>query len=677
VVPGYEVLGVLGEGGVGVVYKARHLRLNRLVALKMLRAGPHASARMLDRFQTEAEIVARLQHPNIVQVYEVGEHDGLPFLAMEYIGGGNLMACTASRPQPARDTAALVAVLARAMHYAHQRGVVHRDLKPGNVLLEKETDTDAASGSPHGSGDDPFLIRVDPCRPGSSSSPLLPKITDFGLAKDTGGGGGRTHSGDVLGTPNYMAPEQAAGKASEVGPRTDVYALGAILYELLTGRPPFMAETAADTVLQVLRADPVPPTRLRAQMPRDLETICLKCLEKQPAARYATAAELAKDLGLYLEGRPIRARRSPAWERAVKWARRRPAVAGLIFVSALALLALVVAGLREDQRRVQARREVEETMARGQEAYLAGDWAAAYPHFENALARVRSEPGLGDLLPMAQRLRDEAQSRRERDEGARKADATYRAFLRWRDEAYFHSQHILSGVGLELGRSPDEHRQAAARAAREALALVGVALDGDASWSPDRALADPHRRAEVAEGCYTLLVLLANAVAARPPAGRAEWREALRIVERVPAVHAPTAAYHRSRAEFRRRLGHNEEAERTDPASALDWFLLGYADLQRGDIDGAHRAFDTALTLQPNHFWAQFYLAECHLRRREWDAAQAYLRGCAEQRPDFVWAYLRRGWASTEHQAWSAAEADLGKAQELLDRAAVGRVARR
>jgi serine/threonine-protein kinase len=272
-VPGYEVFEELGRGGMGVVYKARQVKAGRTVALKMILAGAHAGAAERSRFQTEAEAVARLSHPNIVQIYEVGEHDGKPFFSLELCPGGSLDKKLGGDPQQPRQAAGLVEVLARAMHAAHQHQVIHRDLKPANVLLAEDG---------------------------------TPKITDFGLAKKLDEAG-RTASGAVLGTASYMAPEQAEGKR-EVGPAADVYALGAILYECLTGRPPFKAASALDTVLQVLADEPVPPAQLNGKVPPDLETICLKCLHKEPQRRYASAEALAADLERYLAGESIQAR---------------------------------------------------------------------------------------------------------------------------------------------------------------------------------------------------------------------------------------------------------------------------------------------------------------------------------------------------------------------------------
>jgi WD40 repeat protein len=311
-VPGYEVLGELGRGGMGVVYKARHLTLKRTVALKMIRGGSHASPQELARFRTEAEAVARLGHPNIVQVFEVGAHDGLPYCALEFVDGGSLEARLKGGPLRPDEAARLVGLLARAMHLAHSRNIVHRDLKPANVLLT----TDGA-----------------------------PKVTDFGLARQLDADGQHTVSGAVMGTPSYMAPEQASGRAHEAGPPADVYALGAILYACLTGWPPFRGATQLEILEQVRGQEPVSPRALRPEVPRDLETICLKCLRKESERRYASAQELADDLGRFGRGEPVAARAVGAAERLAKWVRRRPAVAGLLAASALAATALLALGV--------------------------------------------------------------------------------------------------------------------------------------------------------------------------------------------------------------------------------------------------------------------------------------------------------------------------------------------
>jgi formylglycine-generating enzyme required for sulfatase activity len=302
--PGYEILRELGRGGMGVVYQVWQADPHRMAALKVLLAGPHADPEHRARFKAEAEAVARLQHPHIVAVFAVGEHAGRPYMLLEYVEGGSLAQKLGGMLLPAHQAAALIETLAHAVHYAHQKGVIHRDLKPANVLLTAEGQ---------------------------------PKVSDFGLAKLLVGGRDRTQSGAVLGTPSYMAPEQARGHSKEVGPATDVYALGAILYELLTGRPPFRAATALDTLLQVMHDDPVAVRHLQPKVPRDLETICLKCLQKEPRKRYASAALLAEDLRRFRAGEPIRARPVGRLERAVKWVKRNPVVTASTLAVVLAL----------------------------------------------------------------------------------------------------------------------------------------------------------------------------------------------------------------------------------------------------------------------------------------------------------------------------------------------------
>jgi len=343
-VPGYEIQGELGRGGMGVVYKARQASLNRVVALKMLLAGAYAGPEQRDRFRAEAEAVARLRHPNIVQIFEVGEHAGRPYLVLEYVEGGALDERLHGAPQNPRAAAAMAETLARAVHAAHQQGVVHRDLKPANVLLALSRETQASPSE--------TLAGV------SRLNEAVPKITDFGLAKQLDADRGRTPSEAVLGTPSYMAPEQASGKMRSVGTAADVYALGAILYEMLTGRPPFRGETPLDTLQQVAIDDPLPPRALQPKVPTDLETVCLKCLQKDPGRRYASAGELAEDLRRFLAGEPIRARPVGVTGRVSRWCRRKPMVAGLLATLAVVLVAattgLIGLWLRADRQRRQA-----------------------------------------------------------------------------------------------------------------------------------------------------------------------------------------------------------------------------------------------------------------------------------------------------------------------------------
>jgi WD40 repeat protein len=392
-VPGYEVLGELGRGGMGVVYKARQVALNRVVALKMILAGVHADPEQRRRFQVEAEAAARLRHPNVVQVHDYGVHDGHAYMALEYVEGGTLTQKTAGNPQPPGEAARVVEVLALAVQQAHAAGLVHRDLKPANVLV-----------APDG----------------------VLKVTDFGLVKQLDAASAQTGSGTIVGTPSYMAPEQASGQGGSVGPAADVYALGAILYDLLTGRPPFQAATPLETVLQVIHDEPVPPRRLQPGVPRDLETACLKCLQKRPSQRYGSALELAEDLRCFRAGQAIRAR-PVAWpERAWRACRRNPVVAGLTAALALLLVVAAVAGaaaamyfaaLAEQARRSQTaaldnadasrRRLVQRYVADGERLAAEGDLCSALAWLAEALELDRgdAERGWGHRVALRSLLR--------------------------------------------------------------------------------------------------------------------------------------------------------------------------------------------------------------------------------------------------------------------------------
>jgi WD40 repeat protein len=319
----------------GLVFKARDLQLNRIVALKMIRSGELASELETCRFRTEAETIARIQHPNIIQIFEIGEHEGRLFLSLEYCGGGSLERRLRGTPLPTTEAVRLLLALAAAIEQAHACGVIHRDLKPGNILLQTED-----------------ISRKDAKVPSSHQEPLgalaslremsyLPKITDFGIAKKVDEAG-QTCPGTVMGSPSHMSPEQAEGR--EVSPLSDVYSLGATLYECLTGRPPFRAATILETLNQVRQEEPVPPRHLQRNIPRDLETICLKCLQKDPARRYGSARELREDLERFLEGKPIQARPIGWTERTWRWCRRNPLVASLLSVVVALLLAGLVAG---------------------------------------------------------------------------------------------------------------------------------------------------------------------------------------------------------------------------------------------------------------------------------------------------------------------------------------------
>jgi tetratricopeptide (TPR) repeat protein len=561
----------------GVVYLARQCSLKRLVALKMILAGLHADSKARVRFRTEAEAGARLQHPNIVQIHEVGECDGRPFLALEYVEGDSLLRRVAGTPQPEREAARLVETLARAVHDMHRRGILHRDLKPNNVLL-------TADGTP--------------------------KITDFGLAKVLDAEGSPSRSETVLGTPSYMAPEQAAGNASKVGAPADVYSLGAILYELLTGRAPFQGATPLTTLEQVRTNEPVSPRRWRRSLSPDVETICLKCLEKEPGKRYASALALADDLRCLVEGQPIRARPVPLWERLWRCARRHPALVAWTLV-AVALVCLLVT-------------------------------AWSYFRAEDQLAGHRAEE-------------------------------KYQQFIQRRNEALVYGLLAPDEGALFLGAEAAANRKMAESAAREALALAGVDVESEIV-SIDPAFPAARKSEIAADCYALLLVLASvrSQQPLSGAGGKEHYHEALWILDRARQLGPQTRAYHLRRAYFLEQLGEQEEARKYRDRAAsvtlegpLDHFLAGEEQYRRGDWQQAMTSFNRALSLQPGHFWSQFLLAVCHLKVQHWEAAKAGLNACLTQQPDFVWGYLFRSFANEKLQALTEAETDFQKAQQL------------
>jgi serine/threonine-protein kinase len=460
-VPGYEVQGILGCGGMGVVYRAWHLRLHRPVALKMLLAGPCARPDELERFQREAEAIAALGHPNIVQVHDVGEAEGRPYFTMEFVEGGSLAEQIQGVPQPARQAATLVATLADAIDVAHQSGIVHRDLKPGNILLTKDG---------------------------------TPKVTDFGLARRLEGDGGLTLSGTPVGTPSYMSPCQARGDKSALGPATDVYALGAILYELLTGRPPFRAETAVATLQQVVADEPVPPARLNPQVPRDLATICLKCLNKEPSKRYASAAALAEDLRHFLRGEPIAARRAGRLERLARWARRSPAAAALLAVTLLVATTVLGAGGWLIGRQIVTARAVEADLREADRFQQ----QSAFPEAGAALELAQSRLGDGGpfwLYPVVKAARRDHQflvrldTIRLNRSTLAEGQSSYGALLRF-NKARADRDYAEAFRDQGLGEPPDDPEEVAVRVrASRWVSLVVAAL---ADWAV--CAADPARQ---------------------------------------------------------------------------------------------------------------------------------------------------------------------------------------
>ena len=674
-VPGYEILDELGRGSMGVVYKARQLALDRLVALKMIPGGGDADGEKRQRFLTEARVVASLQHPNIVQLYEINFEQDTPYFAMELVEGGTLADQLGGRPQPFPHAAQTILTLARAIHVAHQQGIVHRDLKPANILIVAPS----SSKSHH----------QEMAREMGLLSPDLslgtPKITDFGLAKRLHDDASQTESGMIMGTPSYMAPEQAEGQSREVGPTADIYALGAILYEMLTGRPPFTAESPLETVLLLFQTEPVPPSHLQPRTPRDLETICLKCLQKTAQQRYASALELAEDLHRFLAGEPIQARPASLIEKLRKWRRRRPALATLVGCSALTVGCLLglalwhqvhlqirlgqalgaereartaeeVAG--EQKRLAQLRGRLKDLLHAGDAALTAQEWNNARLQLTRARDQANDEPELADLRARIKRLLGQIDQQRRDHERLQK-------FRQCHNDALFHATLFTGG---DLASALQDTRTATL----EALALFGVTPDSTGGPVVDSPYYGKQQQAEITASCYELLVLLADATV-RPlpgsPANQRAAEKALRILDRAGHLGVTTQAYHRRRAHFLALAGQSQaaaqERQRANairPATALDHFLLGQERYRQGDSKQARLAFENVLQVQPTHFWASYYLALCWLKTQQPHQAAACLTACLGQRRDLPWLYILRASAWGELGEFGRAEADFAAA---------------
>ena len=505
---GFEILAELGHGGMGVVYKARDLDLKRFVALKVIRHDRHRNPEDLARLEIEAEVLARLNHPNILRIYEIGKANDVPFVALELLEGGTLKDRLAGTPQPVRDTAALISTLARAVHAAHERGILHRDLKPSNVLFD-------AGG--------------------------IPKIADFGLAKRLDVEDGETFTGQVIGTPSYMAPEQAKGWAPEIRHAADVYSLGAILYEMLTGRPPIKGTSQEETLKLVLEEDPVSPSRLRPNVPFDLVTICLKCIERDPRKRYLDALGLADDLDRFLAGQPIRARRTPVLERAFKLSKRHPVITVVLSMCVLALavgLATALNAKDAEDRRIEKVTQTHEKNVF--DAYR----ASAEKRFVDA-RQIASEASNSLKNESNDRLKKLRQTAQSVDEQARLGLAELAAtelardqlgkFNEDRDEALFLDTRY---GGLTQANSLED----TCRFARRGLGVFGVGAPDD-QWEvgPLPARSPSKRRARLPTGFTSCCLSSRTRGRSRPgPSRRTGPGKPLRIIDRArgPALAA-------------------------------------------------------------------------------------------------------------------------------------------
>jgi serine/threonine-protein kinase len=576
-IEGYEVEAVVGRGGMGVVYRARQRRLNRPVALKMILAGAYASPQDRARFQREAEAVAALRHPNVVQVYDSGEVGGRPYFTMEFVEGGSLAQRLTGTPLGVRYAAGLVATLAEAVQVAHRAGIIHRDLKPANILLQWK----AESPDPSPRSENTNTVRVVP----EPISDFDPKVADFGLARYVEGGPELTLSGTRLGTPSYMAPEQALGRSRAIGPATDIYALGAILYELLTGRPPFKGESAEETERQVIAMDPVPPSRLNARVPRDLETICLKCLHKEPPRRYGSAAALADDLERFLRGEAIAARPEGRLWRLIRLVRRRPAfstalAAGLLCAAALGGGGLWLASERAaDSRAAEADRAANERAAKEDlQEMVRSLKKSSWPEARAALERGRGRLG----------SHGSAELRRLLDQGARDLDLgirleeipaeRWRNILRSTDNGADLYEKAFCGAGL--GQVGDDPEVVAARVRTSNVTNALVAALDDWSALP----IDPHTRRwalSVARSADPAPDPTGWRARARDPAIRGDQATLLELVKLAPVADQPPqlllALARELKYDSPERLSFLQRIQRAHPGDF--WANLALADM--------------------------------------------------------------------------------------------------
>jgi serine/threonine-protein kinase len=610
---GYEILAELGRGGTGIVYKARDPRLKRLVALKMLIDGAFAGPAVLERFRAEAEVIARLAHPNFVQVYEVGESEGRPYLALELVEGGSLSRELEGGPLPVPRAVGLVATLAHAMEHAHRRGVVHRDLKPANVLLRDELRGAKSEDT-----------RVSHA---TRNSQLIPLISDFGLAKDLASGAnrGRTQSGAVLGTPCYMAPEQASGSRAAVGPSADVYALGAILYECLTGRPPFEGETDLDTLLAVVSSDPVPPSRLRPRLARDLDTICLKALAKQQGRRYPSALALAEDLDRFAAGEAVLARPESPIRKLARRARRHPVT---IAASVLAAGGLLIAAYAISARSGEVRREAEADLSAARELNRRHEYASAVWYADRGFARVQ---GLSDDADLSHGLEAEARLA-QRGLLAEKLHGVAES-LRFR----YDSDGLTAP---ERGRIEEQCRRLWSARGQIAGATGDIGeqtridlLDLALFWSGLRS-------------------------GAGDPAGAAQLLdEAEALCGRDPAM-----------SPRRRALGVAPGESDPEPTTAREYAARGRERLRAGDPAGAASDLQAAVDREPQGFWPNYYRGACAFKAGDHGRAVEAFSVCVALSPDRAECYYNRARACEELAQFDRALADYGRAMELAPR---------
>jgi serine/threonine protein kinase/Tfp pilus assembly protein PilF len=632
-VPGYDILGELGRGGMGVVYRAKQRGLGRMVALKMILGGANVNPEDIARFELEARAVGSMTHPNIVQVYEVSEFQGAPFFSLEFVDGGPLDSKLKSEPQPAEWCAQMMLQLSRGMAYAHSMQIIHRDLKPANVLITKDG---------------------------------IGKIADFGLAKKMDADDGKTRAGSIMGTPSYMPPEQASGETADIGPLADIYSLGAMFYEFLTGKPPFRGTTLLQTLEDVRNKEPVAPNVLVASVPLDLQTICLKCLEKDKAKRYPTADELADDIERFIKGEPILARPVGMYTKTLKWAKRNQAKAALIAVSAVAAVTIFIGSItaaimiRNSSIKEMAARDAVDEKNKAIALELDGIRNETTPalitantlfdekKFEEAkdiLGKIVAKTSGKDLL---KEIHYSASELLQKAEARIKATTDMSLFSKHYDDALFHSSDAM-GNRMEA-------RESSISEAAKGLSLVGINYIEDKEYKlklPDH-LSDAEKK-HLTDEALELAVILARRNAMPLPDISAEELkkrslESLEIMEKTRGFAKENHIFHLIKGDLLKTLSklpeaqaEFEKAKTIAPERPSEFFFLGLGAFNQNDYAAAQDFFEKAVRKDPDMFWANFLTAVCQVRQEQFAAARASLTSCIATRPNLGPAYLVRG----------------------------------
>lgn len=651
---GYKVLKELGRGGMGVVYKAHHPKLNRVVALKMILSGATAGSQDLSRFLVEAEAIARLQHPNIIQLFEFGEYQGQPFFTLEFVPGGSLADSIKDQPLSPLLAAQVVLQIARGMAFAHEKGIVHRDLKPANILVQEMTSTQRDTGKNHS--------KTDSTRMGMDI-----KITDFGLAKKVESDGELTGTNAIMGSPCFMAPEQARGDTADIDAISDVYGIGAILYQVITGRPPFQAAKVMEVLRQVIDKEPIPPSHLGLKLDRDLETICLKCLEKEKSKRYQSAALLADDLERYLNHEPIQARPPGISEKFGKWVKRKPLAAALWGVSFLALVGLFAsiafyaqyqrqqAGiskriLEDYQKQQDALGKARESYQKGKDFEKEEKWAASNTEYQKALSVLEENPDLESGELMTEITGKIALVSRNILELERKKEAALRLdrFSKNYDNAQFY--YIFS--------SEAKAKENLEKALSFAALALGEFLDSKSSLNKDLfqetiKYLQTNESRKIERNIYELFliscdlngVVLGNQEKAKVDLGQA--REFGNLV----GIHSKS--FKRVSAKLNAAIvGKSldsrawEKENQSESNGFVDWFLIALEKYKQNQWIDSLEANREVLKEQGDHFWGHYLAGLCFLQLNQLEKAKAEFTVCINLRPEFAWPILQRALAS-------------------------------